>query len=217
MTNKPPSSGAFSCYHFLMLPKVFLQFAKRFEENGFALYMIGGSSRDYLLGIPSLDLDLVTDAKPEEVAKLVEGLDMTFARFGSVKKKVDGLEVDFTTMRREGEYKDHRHPSHIEFIDSMEEDSLRRDFTVNALYIDAEGKVHDFHGGLADLKAKRIRFIGDPKKRIEEDPLRILRAERFAKRLGFEIEEASQKAMDENRGLLRKLNPEKVKLEKRKE
>ena len=200
-----------------MLPKAFLEYAKRFEENGFSLYMVGGSSRDYLLGLPSLDLDLVTDAKPEQVAKMVEGLDMTFARFGSVKKMEEDLEIDFTTMRREGEYKDHRHPSHIEFIDSMEEDSLRRDFTINALYIDSKGKVHDFHDGLSDLAKKQIRFIGDPKKRIEEDPLRILRAERFAKRLGFEIEESSKKAMEENRGLLTKLNPEKVKLEKLKE
>ena len=200
-----------------MLPKAFLEYAKLFEKNGFSLYMVGGSSRDYLLGLPSLDLDLVTDAKPEQVAKMVEGLDMTFARFGSVKKMEEDLEIDFTTMRKEGEYKDHRHPSHIEFIDSMEEDSRRRDFTVNALYIDSKGKVHDFHDGLSDLAKKQIRFIGDPKKRIEEDPLRILRAERFAKRLGFEIEESSKKAMEENRGLLTKLNPEKVKLEKLKE
>lgn len=179
--------------------------------------MIGGTSRDYLLGLAPSDYDFVTNAKPEEIASFLPGLDMTFARFGSTKIKDEGIEIDFTTFRKEGEYKDYRHPSYIAFIDSMEEDSHRRDFTVNALYVDQDGKVYDFHHGLEDLEKKLIRFIGDPDTRIKEDPLRILRAERFAKRLHFEIESVTEEAIERNRPLLGKLNQEKVKMEAKKE
>ena len=205
------------CYHSLVLPALFLKYAAIFEEHGFPLYMVGGTSRDFLLGIASADFDFVSKATPDQIASFIPGLDKTFARFGSTKIYDEGIEIDFTTFRKEGEYRDYRHPSYIEFIDDMYTDSLRRDFTINALYIDAGGNVHDFHDGMEDLKRGIIRFIGDPKKRIEEDPLRILRAERFAKRLGFMIEENSAKAMDELRPLLEKLNAEKVKLEKKKE
>jgi tRNA nucleotidyltransferase (CCA-adding enzyme) len=160
---------------------------------------------------------LVTDATPEEEKAFLPDLEMTFARFGSVHLKTEAGDIDITTMRRESGYKDSRHPSKIEFIRDLKEDSLRRDFTINALYIDCQGNVSDYHGGLEDLKNRLIRFIGDPVTRIQEDPLRILRAERFAKRLGFQIEENTEKAMEEHRDLLRLLNPEKIAMEMKKE
>ena len=128
-----------------------------------------------------------------------------------------GQEADITTLREEGEYLDGRHPSFIRFVTDLETDSKRRDFTVNALYIDPQGKVTDYHGGLEDLKMKVLRFIGDPVTRIQEDPLRILRAERFAKRLEFTLDENAKKAMEENRSLLSRLNPQKIAMEKGKE
>ena len=201
----------------MKLPEIFLRLSALYAEHGHRLFLIGGTSRDLLLGIDPSDIDLVTDATPEEEKAFLPDLEMTFARFGSVHLKTEAGDIDITTLRRESGYKDSRHPSKIEFIRDLKEDSLRRDFTVNALFIDCQGNVSDYHGGLEDLKNRLIRFIGDPATRIQEDPLRILRAERFAKRLGFQIEENTQKAMEEHRDLLRLLNPEKIAMEMKKE
>ena len=201
----------------MKMPEIFLRLSSLYAEHGHRLFLIGGTSRDLLLGIDPSDIDLVTDATPEEEKAFLPDLEMTFARFGSVHLKTEAGDIDITTLRRESGYKDSRHPSKIEFIRDLKEDSLRRDFTINALYIDCQGNVSDYHGGLEDLKNRLIRFIGDPATRIQEDPLRILRAERFAKRLGFQIEENTQKAMEEHRDLLRLLNPEKIAMEMKKE
>lgn len=201
----------------MKLPEIFLRLSSLYAERGHRLFLIGGTSRDLLLGIDPSDIDLVTDATPEEEKAFLPDLEMTFARFGSVHLKTEAGDIDITTLRRESGYKDSRHPSKIEFIRDLKEDSLRRDFTINALYIDCQGNVSDYHGGLEDLKNRLIRFIGDPATRIQEDPLRILRAERFAKRLGFQIEENTEKAMEEHRDLLRLLNPEKIAMEMKKE
>lgn len=202
------------------LPEEFLALASIYQRNGHSLYMVGGTSRDYLLGGFCRDFDLVGDATPSEAKVFLNGeklnVDLTFARFGTIKVKFMGQSIDVATFREEGEYNDSRHPSFIRFIKSMEIDSKRRDFTINALYVDALGKVYDFHGGMEDMENRLIRFIGDPYVRIKEDPLRILRGERFASRLGFQIEEKSLRAMNELRGELDKLNPEKVTMEKKK-
>ena len=195
---------------------LFQKYARLYKGHGYSLYMIGGTSRDILLGKFPSDFDFVTDATPEEEKIFLPDADYAFEKYGSIKLKEQGIEVDITTFREEGEYLDFRHPSYIKFVTSAEKDSKRRDFTVNALYINGEGKVLDFHHGLEDLRNKVIRFIGDPETRVKEDPLRILRAERFARRLGFQIEKATQKAMNDNRYLLEKLNPEKVKSEEKK-
>ena len=198
------------------LPSTFLNLAAEYKKRGFSLYMIGGTSRDYLLGLPVLDLDFVTDATPEEEKAFLPDASYAFAKYGSVHISAKPTHIDVTTFREEEGYDDHRHPKNIRFIKDMEKDSLRRDFTINAIYIDQAGKIFDFHHGLDDLKKRLIRFIGDPRVRIKEDPLRILRAERFAKRLGFTIEEESQKAIDELRGELAFLSPDKVLMESKK-
>lgn len=192
---------------------LFKKYEKLFRSHGYPLFMVGGTSRDLLLGQEPSDFDFVTSATPEQERSFLPDADYSFAKFGSIKFKEEGKEIDVTTFREEGEYKDFRHPSYIRFISSPEEDSKRRDFTINALYLDGEGNVLDFHGGLKDLREKKIRFIGNPDVRIQEDPLRILRAERFAKRLGFTLEEETDKAIKKLRPLLAKLNPLKVKQE----
>lgn len=192
---------------------LFKKYEKLFRSHGYPLFMVGGTSRDLLLGQEPSDFDFVTSATPEQERSFLPDADYSFAKFGSIKFKEEGKEIDVTTFREEGEYKDFRHPSYIRFISSPEEDSKRRDFTINALYLDGEGNVLDFHGGLKDLREKKIRFIGNPDVRIQEDPLRILRAERFAKRLGFTLEEETDTATKKLRPLLAKLNPLKVKQE----
>lgn len=195
---------------------IFLDLANLFEKYGFSLYIIGGTSRDYLLGRPVDDYDFVTDATPDEMKEFLENADYTFSKFGTIRLSFYGRKVDIVTLRTEGEYADYRHPKTIKYIRRIEEDYVRRDFTINALYIDKKFNVFDFCGGLQDLKNGIIRLIGDPEKRIREDPLRILRAERFAKKLGFVIDEHTLKAINNNRHLLKELNPDKVREEQNK-
>ncbi len=187
-----------------------------FNKNGFRLYVIGGTSRDYLLGVKITDYDFVSDATPLEMAAFLENVDDTFAKYGTIRLKIDGTKIDISTLREEGEYFDSRHPSYIKFVKNLIEDVYRRDFTINAIYIDENYSIHDFVGGVDDLHNHILRFIGDPKKRVEEDPLRILRGERFAKKYNLTIEENTLLAFKECRYLLDKLNPEKIKEELRK-
>lgn len=187
-----------------------------FNKNGYRLYMIGGTSRDYLLSTVINDFDFVTDATPDEMLTFLEHADDTFSKFGFIKLKYKEYKCDITTLRIEGEYKDYRHPSYIKFCKEPELDYVRRDFTINAIYIDENYKIVDFCGGIEDLKQGIIRFIGDPVKRIKEDPLRILRAERFAKRLSFKIEKNTLDAINEYRYLIEKLNPDKIYQESKK-
>ena len=201
---------------FLMNKEIFTKLAKLFNDNGYRLFMIGGTTRDYLLNKEVYDYDFVSDATPEEMSKFLLDANYHFAKFGSVRTKVDGIHVDITTLRVEGEYLDSRHPSKIEYVKEIEKDYVRRDFTINAIYMDENFKIIDPSNGTKDLKKRIIRFIGDPTKRIKEDPLRILRAERFAKKLNFVIEPKSLEAIENNRQLLAKINPDKIKEEERK-
>ena len=187
-----------------------------FKENGFSIFEVGGSVRDELLGLEVFDFDFATDATPNEMMKFMPDTNDTFAKYGCIKYKGEFGRAEITTFRVEESYDDFRHPNKIKFVKSLEEDYKRRDFTINAIYKDINGNLFDPSNGLSDLKNKVVRFIGDPQKRIKEDPLRILRAKRFAIKLSFKIEEKTQKAIDEFSYLLEKLNPEKIKEEERK-
>ena len=189
---------------------------QKFKENGFLIFEVGGSVRDSLLGLEVYDFDFTTNATPEEMKKFLPDVNDTFAKFGCIKYKGEFGRAEITTFRKEEKYDDFRHPGVIKFVKTLEEDSIRRDFTINAIYRDFDGNIYDPTGGVNDLKNKVIRFIGDPETRIKEDPLRILRAKRFASKLGFEIEPKSQKAIENLEYLLEKLNPDKVKEELRK-
>lgn len=195
---------------------VFNDLKKLFNNRGFRLYIVGGTTRDLLLGRVFSDRDYVSDATPEEMKTFLPEADYTFAKYGAVKLSWNEHPVDITTLREEKGYQDFRHPGVVSFVKDPKLDYLRRDFTINGMYLDEEYTLLDYCGGLADLEAKLIRFIGDPEKRVQEDPLRILRAERFAKTLGFTIEEKTLAAMEKYHGLITKLNPEKIKEEQRK-
>ena len=199
-----------------MNKEIFFKLAKLFNDNGYRLFVIGGTSRDYLLNKEVYDYDFVSDATPIDMKKFLPEANYHFEKYGSVRIKVDGVHVDITTLRIEEGYSDYRHPSKITYVKEIEKDYVRRDFTINAIYLDEKLNVIDPAHGLDDLKNKVIRFIGDPKTRIKEDPLRILRAERFAKKLNFVIEPKSLEAIEKYRDLLAKINPEKIKEEIRK-
>ena len=196
-------------------PKIdaYLALAKVFKERGFALYMVGGTVRDFLLQIPLKDMDLVTNATPDQMLPFLKGADETFKKFGYLKYVFKNVKFDITTLRVESDYDDSRHPSKIKFVTSLEKDYVRRDFTINGMYLDSYFVIHDFCHGEEDLRNKTIRFIGKPKTRIKEDPLRIIRAIRFALTLGFSFDKKTEKAMKKYLYLLNKLNIEKVKEE----
>lgn len=193
-----------------MFYELFVSLADLFAQHGYHLYLIGGSSRDFLLKIACFDMDLVTDATPQKVLEILDGGDTTFIRYGIVKYKYDNLHVDIATFRKESDYLDYRHPASIQFTTSMQEDAKRRDFTINAIYIDKYANMYDFYGGLDDLKNGVIKTIGDPYVRFKEDPLRILRCLRFALKTHFTLEEQTENAAHELIYLLDNLNPQKV-------
>ena len=193
--------------------EAFIKFAQLFESHGYQLYLVGGSVRDYLLGIPLMDMDVVTDATPEQEKEFLECGEYTFEKYGSIRFSYDGVKFDVTTLRKETGYIDSRHPSEVVFTNKLEEDVYRRDITINALYLSKDLKVIDFVDGQKDLKNKIIRMIGDPDKRFMEDPLRILRVLRFKIDFGFEIEKNTYQSLENNISLVDLLNQDKVKQE----
>ena len=181
-----------------------------FKNSGFILYLVGGTVRDYLLDVELTDMDLVTDATPQEMKGFLPDADYTFERFGSVKLKIDGVKFDITTLRKEDGYSDYRHPSKICFTKSIKEDVFRRDITINAMYMDNNLHVIDLVGGQKDINSKTIRMIGDPQKRINEDPLRIIRIYRFQLETGFTIDESLLSVLKANFDKVLLLNKDKI-------
>ncbi|MER7758432.1 CCA tRNA nucleotidyltransferase [Streptomyces sp. NPDC097619] len=165
--------------------------ARRFQEAGFSLALVGGSVRDALLGRLGNDLDFTTDARPEDVLGLVRGWadsvwDVGIA-FGTVGAQKDGFQIEVTTYRSEAYDRTSRKPE-VSYGDSIEEDLVRRDFTVNAMALALPQKEFvDPHGGLEDLAARVLRTPGTPEESFSDDPLRMLRAARFAAQLDFRV------------------------------
>ena len=192
----------------------FKRLAQLFKDHGYNLYLVGGSVRDYLLNLDINDLDVCTDATPDDIKSFYnEEASYTFSYMGAVTLRFEGLRFDLTTLREEGGYDDYRHPSYIKFVKDLSIDVKRRDFTINALYLTSDLKVLDYVDGVNDLNNKLIRMIGDPNKRINEDPLRIIRAIRFSLDYGFKIDDRLETEIRNNIHLLDELNIEKIKQE----
>lgn len=183
----------------------------RLRERGFEAYFAGGCVRDELLGLHPADYDIATSAKPQDVQRIFAGTHAVGAAFGVVlvplpREARDGASkgvIEVATFRADGEYTDKRRPDSVRFA-SAREDALRRDFTINALFLDPltpgpnpliDGVVIDFVNGQQDLDARVLRAVGDPDARLNEDHLRALRAARFAARLGMQIDDATASAI----------------------
>lgn len=165
------------------------------RAHGYRAYFVGGCVRDRLLGLPVKDFDVATDAPPERLRRLFPRVDLVGASFGVVLVRDSGHSIEVATFRKDGNYVDFRHPSHVE-PGTMEEDAARRDFTINALYYDPEREeTIDLVGGLEDLRTRTLRAVGDPAKRFHEDALRLLRAVRFAARYGLALDPATRDAI----------------------
>jgi tRNA nucleotidyltransferase (CCA-adding enzyme) len=167
----------------------------RLRAAGFTAYLAGGCVRDRILGVAAKDYDVATDARPEAVQKLFDHTVAVGARFGVIMVMIDGDHFEVATFRADAEYRDGRHPSSVRF-GTIEDDVRRRDFTIGGMYFDpATGRVIDLVGGVRDLRAGVVRAIGKVDERFAEDQLRMLRALRFAARLGFVIEPATWAAI----------------------
>ena len=177
---------------------------------GFPAYYVGGCVRDRLLGRPVHDWDVTTAALPEEVMALFEHCVPTGIRHGTVTVFLDGAQAEVTTFRTEGVYLDGRHPSEMRFVRTLAEDLSRRDFTINAMAMDADGNVTDLFGGRDDLARRCIRCVGDPEKRFREDALRMLRAYRFSAQLGFALDAATAGAVERCAPLAAALSMERI-------
>ena len=178
---------------------------------GHQAWLVGGCVRDILLGCRPKDYDVATDASPAEILTLFPGSGCVGAHFGVVLVREGAAQVEVATFRSDRDYADGRRPASVHFETDPREDVARRDFTINGMMMDPQtGEVLDFIGGRADLAQRIVRSIGDPEKRFREDHLRLLRAVRFAARLGFEIEPATFEAIRRNHALIRTVSAERV-------
>lgn len=172
---------------------------KVLNDNGFEAYVVGGAVRDLVMGRDPHDFDIATSANPDEIISVMSSagyqtIDMA-RKHGTITAIIMKANVEITSYRTEGTYNDNRHPDSVTFTRSIEEDVKRRDFTMNALYLDKDGCVVDLNSGIDDINHGIVRAVGDAKQRFDEDALRIMRGLRFASELGFNVEEATAKAM----------------------
>lgn len=180
----------------------------RLRDAGHSAWFVGGCVRDRLLGIPVKDVDIATSARPEDVESIFPRVRFVGARFGVALVMESDFTFEVATFRKDGHYRNHRHPVSVS-PGTMEDDAARRDFTINALYQDPfTDEVVDLVGGQDDLRAGRVRCVGDPRRRFNEDALRLLRAIRFSARFGFELEEATSSAMRELAHTIEYISPE---------
>ncbi len=184
----------------------------RLERAGFEAWLVGGCVRDELMGTAPHDYDITTSATPDEIMAVFAGerLIETGRKHGTITLLQAGVPLEITTFRADSTYSDHRHPDAVTFTRSLHDDLARRDFTMNAIAMDAQGSICDPFGGRDDIQRKRIRTVGDPMQRFTEDALRILRGLRFASMLGFSLEEGTRQAMAECKAQLAYVSAERV-------
>jgi tRNA nucleotidyltransferase (CCA-adding enzyme) len=177
-------------------PRPVLHVLETLGRAGRRSWIVGGAVRDLLLGRGRADFDVATPATPEEVAGLFRKVIPTGVEHGTVTVVEGGLPIEVTTFRGEGEYRDGRRPSSVTFLDDVDGDLARRDFTMNAIALDPLAReLRDPFGGAADLGRRLVRAVGDPAARFGEDGLRPLRAVRFTAQLGFDLEPATRDAI----------------------
>lgn len=192
------------------MKKEALQIITKLQNEGYQAVYAGGYVRDMIMGNKSNDIDIATDALPDEVESLFDKTIAVGKAFGVIVVVINNIEFEIATFRNDGDYIDGRRPEEVEFS-SMEEDAKRRDLTINSLFYDPiEDKIYDFVGGQEDIKNKTIRLIGTPNNRIEEDHLRMMRVGRFAIRFNFNIEGNTFLAVRKNSHKLSDISNERV-------
>lgn len=186
---------------------------ERINQAGFEVYFVGGCVRDTLLQRPLHDVDLATSAYPQEIKEIFPQTIDTGIEHGTVTVIYQKKAYEITTFRTESGYQDYRRPDKVEFVRSLKEDLKRRDFTINALAMNAQGEIIDLFAGMADLQQRQIRAVGVAADRFHEDALRMLRAVRFQAQLNFTIEKQTLAGIKTNAALLSHIATERIREE----
>lgn len=180
------------------------------QQQGYEAYVVGGAVRDIFLGKPATDIDIATSALPDEVkAAFPRSIDVGIAH-GTIVVIMDDCAIEVTTFRTDGIYVDHRRPTDVTFVRSLEEDMKRRDFTMNAMALTLDEEIIDLFGGKEDIQNEIIRTVGDPNHRFAEDALRMLRAIRFSAQLNFQLEEKTSEAITNNATNIQNISVERI-------
>ncbi len=185
----------------------------KLNQAGYEAYFVGGSVRDCILNLPIHDVDIATSAFPAEIKEVFEKTIDVGIEHGTVLVLHQDESYEITTFRTESTYQDYRRPDHVDFVRSLEEDLKRRDFTINALALNAQGQIIDLFHGLEDLQNKRLKAVGIAAERFQEDALRMMRGLRFVSQLGFDLEEQTQTAITTHAPLLSKISVERICIE----
>lgn len=186
--------------------EVALKVLKKIDSNGYRAYLVGGYPRDLYMGKESIDYDICTNATPKELKKIFGNLILPTVQYGSVTLMYNNMRFEITTFRRDIKYINNRKPIEIQYVNNLYEDLNRRDFIMNTMCIDSNGKLIDLLNGREDINKKIIRTVGNANFKISEDSLRILRAIRFATTLNFKLDEDLTNAILANKRLLRQLS-----------
>ncbi len=198
------------------LPPIFLEAVpvlKTLNQAGFQAYFVGGSIRDLLLKRQIHDIDIATSAYPDEIKHLFSRTIDTGIKHGTVTVLSHDSSYEITTFRTESGYQDYRRPDHVTFVQNLSEDLKRRDFTINAMAMDANGEITDLFHGIADLHDRVIKAVGQAETRFHEDALRMMRAVRFMSQLQFDLEPQTYQAICDNHALLKKISVERIREE----
>jgi len=195
------------------MDKIIYEVLDKFDQNNYEAYIVGGYVRDAILGKTTTDIDICTNATPKEIKELFKELKLTSQEYGNVCFEINNYKFDITTFRKEIEYKDNRKPSKIVYLDNLEEDIKRRDFTINTICMDKESNIIDYLNGKKDVKKKVIKSVGKADEKLKQDSLRILRAIRFATVLNFKLDNELKKAILKHKELLKNLSYERKKVE----
>jgi len=184
---------------FILVPDNVIVICKTLRAAGFEAYVVGGAVRDYLLGRDAHDWDITTNARPENVVGLFDHVIETGIQHGTVTVVLDDESFEVTTYRTDGTYSDGRHPDEVKFVQSIDDDLSRRDFTINAIAYDPiDERLYDPFAGMCDIRAGLIRAVGSAGNRFREDGLRMLRALRFCSTLGFDLDEDTEAAITDD-------------------
>lgn len=183
------------------------------ESHGYEAYFVGGCVRDTVLDLPIHDIDIASSATPDEIETIFTHTFEVGKKHGTIIVLHDNIPYEITTFRTEGTYSDFRRPDDVTFVRNLEEDTLRRDFTINALAFDHSGNLYDYHDGMTDMAASLLRAVGNATDRFNEDALRMLRAIRFASQLDFDIETETFSALQNMAPLIEHVSIERIRIE----
>ena len=194
------------------MDKVIKKVLNTIEKSGYEAYVVGGYVRDSLMNKTSYDVDICTNARPKDLIKIFDGAILPNEKYGAVTIRYKGVRYEITTFRKELKY-ENRRPVEIEYTNDLVEDIERRDFTINSMCMDKEGNIIDLFDGKKDINKKIIKSLGSASVKFKEDPLRILRAVRFATTLNFKLDKDIFLGIKENAKYLKDISYDRKKIE----